>query len=161
QYDGRMATSRRVESLDLPELEPYRTLRRPESHLRQGIFVAEGERVVRRLVESGLEVVSFLLEPVWFERLFADYGRSLSEAQVFLAERRLLSTIVGFNLHQGVMAVAKVPAEPTLDRLPAEHLLVALDQLRVSENVGVIVRNAAAFGADAILVGERSASPWL
>ena len=47
-----------IMSLDLPELEPYRTMRRSETHRARQIFVAEGEKVVRRLLESPLPVVS-------------------------------------------------------------------------------------------------------
>ena len=50
-----------ISSLDLPELAPYRTLRRPFEHEEQGIFVAEGDKVVRRMLESHFGVVSVLL----------------------------------------------------------------------------------------------------
>ena len=47
-----------ISTLELPELAPYRTLRRPFEHEEQGIFVAEGDKVVRRLLESHFGVVS-------------------------------------------------------------------------------------------------------
>ncbi|MHB1051061.1 MAG: TrmH family RNA methyltransferase, partial [Bacteroidota bacterium] len=56
-----ISTLHHITSLDLPELETYRTLRRPMEHLQQGIFVAEGEKVVLRLLESGLTVRSLLI----------------------------------------------------------------------------------------------------
>jgi tRNA G18 (ribose-2'-O)-methylase SpoU len=152
----------RVSSLDLEELAPYRTLKRPLVHARLGIFVAEGEKVVRRLLESGLEVISLLLTPAWLDRLQGSgHLRGRERLKIFLAEGEVLQAIVGFNIHQGIMAIARVPAEISLEVLPEEHLLIALDGLRVSENVGVIVRNAAAFGAHAVLVGETSCSPYL
>ena len=156
------ARIQRVSSLELPELAPYRTLKRPIAHMQQGIFVAEGEKVVRRLLESGLEVISLLLTPDWLARL-ASTGHldRREDVTVFLAEEELLRKIVGCNIHQGVMAVAKVPAEGSPEALPPVHLLVALDGLRISENVGVIVRNSAAFGVQAMLVGETSCSPYL
>ena len=48
-----------------------------------------------------------------------------------------------------------------MKKLPTPHLLAALDGLVSAENVGVIVRNCAAFGVDALLVGETSSSPYL
>ena len=51
----------KISSFDSPELQPYATMRRPLEHEAQGIFVAEGEKVVRRLLESRFEVVSVLL----------------------------------------------------------------------------------------------------
>jgi len=154
---------REIQSLDLRELEPYRTLRRPQQHIAQGIFVAEGEKVVRRLLDSGLSVISILLTRAWLEAIRQIYSLELIE--IFVAEKNLLETIVGFPLHQGIMAVARVPQELALmelmNQLPKDFLLVAMDGIVSAENVGVIVRKAAAFGAHAIISGTNSSSPYL
>ena len=170
---------RTIISLDHPELAPYRTLRRPVEHMKQGLFVAEGEKVVRRLLSSDLTVISMLMTPEWFERLFpaheltthlpATPAKPINQTdgwiEIFLAEQMLLETIVGYNLHQGIMAISRVPEQLSLEqlipRVQVPHLLVALDGLVNSENVGVIVRNCGAFGVDAIIVGETSSSPYL
>ena len=59
----------KIEAFDLPELQPYRTMRRQHEHRQQGIFVAEGEKVVRRLLESSFGVVSVLLPEKWLREL--------------------------------------------------------------------------------------------
>ena len=64
-----MFRAREIHSFDLPELQPYRTMRRQWDHRQQGIFVAEGEKVVRRLLESRFEVVSVLLPRDWLLEL--------------------------------------------------------------------------------------------
>jgi tRNA G18 (ribose-2'-O)-methylase SpoU len=161
-----MLNIQHVTSLDLDELAPYRTLRRPQDHLQKGIFVAEGEKIVRRLVESDLSVLSMLMTPHWYQLLVADLQKFVMHPfTIYIAEKDLLETIVGFPLHQGIMAVAEVPQEHLLEdelRLaPLPYLLVALDGLVNAENVGVIIRNCAAFGVDAILVGETTSSPYL
>jgi len=154
----------RITSLDIPDLRPYKTLRRPQEHLDQGIFVAEGEKVVRRLLESGLQTISLLLTDEWLARISESYTRQLPP-DIFVAEKQLLETIVGFRMHQGIMAVGHVLREPSLDDLvDTSHtplLFVALDGLVFAENVGVVVRNCAAFGVQGILVAENSASPYL
>src|SRR5437867_6627625 len=119
-----------IASLDLPELQPYRTLRRPMDHIKQGIFIAEGEKVVRRLLTSNFTIVSMLMTPEWFELIFpfhhSDIGSSnpeaiakppdyLSPLMVFVGMKDLLQSIVGHDLHQGIMAIAKVPAQRTLE----------------------------------------------
>lgn len=181
---------REVTSLDLPELQPYRTLRRPHEHIRDGIFVAEGEKVVRRLLASDLIIISMLMTPQWHKSFFpneyqtSDIGlpadnhsqtpilhHSISgihselQSTVFIAEKSLIETIVGYNLHQGIMAVAQVPSPMKLEEMIAKfsepYIIVALDGLVNAENVGVIVRNCAAFGVDGIIVGENSSSPYL
>lgn len=158
-----------VTSLDLPGLQPYRTLRRPLDHIRAGIFVAEGAKVVQRLLESDLTILSLLLTPQWYEQLLAHDELSpetkANQPTIFIAEKELLETIVGFNLHQGIMAVANVPKERSLDdtvsTLSVPFLLVALDGLVNAENVGVVVRNCAGLGVDAVIAGETSSSPYL
>jgi len=157
---------RRVASLDMPALHPYLTLRRPHQHIEQGIFVAEGEKVVYRLLASDLFIESLLLTQEWYEQLARErLFVKESVPVVYIAEKPLLNTIVGYRLHQGIMAVAKVPEQKSLEktlvglRRPAS--LVALDGLMNSENVGAVVRNCAAFGVGAVVVGETSSSPYL
>jgi tRNA G18 (ribose-2'-O)-methylase SpoU len=154
-----------IVTLDERALEPYKTLRRPIEHERNGIFVAEGEKVVRRLLTSSLEVLSVLLTPEWLEEYRPILADHPGEYSVFVASKQLVETIVGYNLHQGIMAVAKIPALLTLPQAIAKShrpaLLVAVDGLTNAENLGVLVRNCAAFGVDALLVGETSSSPYL
>ncbi|HEX9615050.1 MAG TPA: hypothetical protein VGA55_06070, partial [Bacteroidota bacterium] len=104
-----------VTTLDLPELEPYRSLRRPLEHHRRGIFVAEGEKVVRRLLESNLRVHSTLMTRDWL----TVYGSLLEQrdVDVYVADKRLVESIVGFPLHQGIMAVAQVPENRSLPEI--------------------------------------------
>jgi tRNA G18 (ribose-2'-O)-methylase SpoU len=154
-----------IAALDLPGLEPYRSLRRSEEHERLGVFVAEGGGVVERLLDSDLEVVSALLSPRWLAALAARLAARHEEIRVFVGADELLSSIVGFHLHQGVMALARIPTAPpltsTLDRALRPRLVVALDRVANAENLGVIARSCAAFAVDALVVGETSSSPWL
>ena len=155
----------KITALDLPELAPYRTMRRPLEHERQGIFVAEGEKVVRRLLESRFEVVSVLLP-----EKHLDNFRPLLEARpenlnVYLADKKLLEQLIGFSMYQGVLAVGKIPPPASLDDIlsksPKPLLLVAVDALTSAENLGAVVRNCVAFGVQALIVGETSSSPFL
>jgi tRNA G18 (ribose-2'-O)-methylase SpoU len=151
-----------ADSLEDPALRPYRTLRRPLDHRAQGIFVAEGEKVVRRLLSSPLTVLSLLGTPERLERLAAD---SLLERDpqpaIYTADERLFRGIIGYHLHQCIMAVGKVPVDPDLPPGHGPRLLVALDGLQHAENVGIIVRNASAFGAAGVLSSRTGCSPYL
>ncbi|MCW5553829.1 MAG: RNA methyltransferase [Verrucomicrobiae bacterium] len=156
----------RIDSLDLPELSPYRTLKRPANHQAQGIFVAESEKVVRRLLASRFPVVSVLLPEKWlapFEPLLQARPENIP---VYVVEKKeTLEALIGFTMFQGVMAVGKIPAPVSLEEVLAEtpppRLFVAVDALANAENLGVLVRNCAAFGVQALLVGETSSSPFL
>ena len=155
-----------IESLDLPELAPYRTMKRPQGHREQGIFVAEGEKVARRLLESKFPVISVLLPEKWladFEPLLRARPEKLP---VFVVTGKdVLEKLVGFSMFQGVMAVGKIPAPTSLEEAlqlsSPPRLLVAVDALTNAENLGVLVRNCVAFNAQALLVGETCASPFL
>jgi tRNA G18 (ribose-2'-O)-methylase SpoU len=155
-----------VDSLDLPELAPYRTMRRQQEQREAGIFVAEGEKVVRRLLESELEVVSLLLPSKWAR----EYDELLSRRPektlpVFTADRKLLERLTGFSMYQGVLAVARVPKPANLADLfataPRPLLFLAVEGLSSAENLGGLVRSCAALGATGLIVGETCCSPWL
>jgi tRNA G18 (ribose-2'-O)-methylase SpoU len=155
----------KIDSFDLPDLQPYRTMRRQLEHRQQGIFVAEGEKVVRRLLESRLTVVSLLLPEKWFHELKPLLEKRPENVRVYVAERTLLETLTGFSMYQGLLAVAKVPTQPSLEaalqNTPRPHLLVAVDGLSSAENLGALVRNCAAFNVQALIIGETSTSPFL
>jgi tRNA G18 (ribose-2'-O)-methylase SpoU len=154
-----------ITDLEREELRPFRTLRRPREHFAEGIFVGEGERVFDRMLSRGVEVLSVLLTPDWFSAKRPDLERSAPHIPVFVAEHAILESIVGFHLHQGIMALGRRPETPGIEQLlenaPHPRLLLALDGLANAENVGVIVRNAVAFGVSGLIVGETSSSPYL
>ncbi|HEX9047520.1 MAG TPA: RNA methyltransferase, partial [Verrucomicrobiae bacterium] len=58
-----------------------------------------------------------------------------------------------------------IPEVLTLEKILAEsprpRLFAAVDGLTSAENIGLLVRNCAAFGTHALIVGETSSSPFL
>ena len=160
-----MYSSQKIDSFDLPELQPYRTMRRQHEHRQQGIFVAEGEKVVRRLLESRFTVVSVVLPEKWFRDLEPLLQARPEEIRVYIAEKPLLETLTGFSMYQGLLAVGKVPPQPSLEeviaRSPQPRLFIAADALSNAQNMGALVRNCAAFNTQALIVGETCSSPFL
>jgi tRNA G18 (ribose-2'-O)-methylase SpoU len=154
-----------VTTLDNPGLDPYRTLKRPLEHRKAGLFVAEGTRVVERFLESRFEAISILLTQHLFEQYQSSIERRREAITVYIAEKKLLETIVGFECHQGIMALGKVPGPRTmqqiLEQCTTPRLFVATDGITSAENTGVLARNCAACGVSALIAGERSADPWL
>jgi len=154
-----------ITTLENPDLAPYRTLRQSTDHFRQGMFIAEGEKVVLRLLESPLYVLSVLITTERLEQYDEFMSDRPENIKVFVGKKKLLDTIVGFDLHQGIMALGKIPIQASLDSVLSEskspYLFVAIDGLTNAENIGVLVRNCAAFGVQAVLVGETSSSPYL
>lgn len=160
-----MFTIQKIQSLDLPALQPYRTMRRQLEHRQAGIFVAEGEKVVRRLLESRWTVQSVLCPEKWAMELEPLLRARPEHVETFIAEKKLLETLTGFSMYQGLLAVGKIPEAPALltvlAQTPRPHLLAAVDSLSSAENLGALVRNCVAFQVDALLVGETCCSPFL
>jgi tRNA G18 (ribose-2'-O)-methylase SpoU len=154
-----------ITSTQHPDLQPYRTLRRPLEHQKQGIFVAEGEKVVRRLIECPLRIRSILLTAKWFETYEPLIAPRRETIDVYIAEKDLMETIVGFPLHKGIMAVAEIPEPATMEIIASARrrpfFFAAVDGIMNSENLGVIGRNCVSFGVQALLVGETSCDPYL
>ena len=131
---------------DLELFSRMRERRCPEGH-----FIGDGARVVRKMLARGA-VVKILCTPEW-----AKENSIPPEVQVHFAPREKLSEIVGYRVHHGVMALGRIPTVGP----PRGSLLLALDGLDNSENVGAILRTCAAFGVEGVLVGPSTASPWL
>ena len=155
----------RLDSIHDPRLAPYRTMKRQADHRRDGIFVAEGDKVVHRLLASDLTVLSVCLPEERLTALEPLLDSRPENVPVFVLPKAELEKLTGYAMYQGVLAVAKIPPACSLETLclPAfpPRLLGALDRINNSENVGAVVRNAAAFGAHGMLAGETSSSPFL
>ncbi|MDH7514384.1 MAG: RNA methyltransferase [Bacteroidota bacterium] len=135
-------------------------------HWREGFFVAEGEKVVRRLLSSGHKVVSLLLTSRWFETLRPILEeKHFGALDVFIAPDEMLESITGVPMHQKIMAVGNIPPNPSLEELSHPHsgtnIHVALEGIADAENMGMIVRNCAAFGVESLVTGRDSTHPYL
>ena len=71
-------------------------------------------------------------------------------------EAREIERLVGAGaVHQGIAVVADPLPEPDVAALSDAKLVVVLDQVTDPHNVGAVLRSAAAFGVDAVLLTER------
>lgn len=124
----------------------------------EGLFIAEGEKVIRRAVAAGYEVRSFLLEEKWLAAL-ADVVERV-DAPVHLASPETLESVTGYTVHRGALAaMSRKPLEPALDLARAASRLAVLEDVNDHTNVGAIFRGAAGLGIDAVLLSPRCADP--
>lgn len=146
-----------------PRADGYRALRARESG---EVLWAEGPTVVERLLASPLTTRSVLLTPALHERLgpaLAEHADRHPDAtvDVLLGERQVIQEIVGFDLHRGAMAIADRPvARPVAEVLAPARLVVAVEGVNDSENLGAIARSARGLGADALLLDPTCADPY-
>lgn len=154
-----------IDSFEGPDLQPYRTMKRDGEHRKKRIFVAEGDKVVVRMLESEFEVTSLLMPEKWVMELAPLIQARPEDIKIYTAERKLLEEMSGFSMYQGVLGVGRVPESiPLLSLLksrPQPYLFAAVEDLTNAENLGGLVRNCAAFGVTALLVGESCSSPYL
>jgi tRNA G18 (ribose-2'-O)-methylase SpoU len=118
-----------------------------------------------RKQSSARTVVSALLTPAWFAKLEPQLrARSEADLAIHIAEQKMLETITGYKLHQGALAVAKIPPQPNFETLlnssPRPLLLAAVEGIASAENLGAVVRSCAAFGTHFLIVGETCGSPF-
>jgi tRNA G18 (ribose-2'-O)-methylase SpoU len=156
-----------VTDADDPRLADYRALKERHLNAVSGRFVAESERVVRRLLASSLGVCSLLATPPRLRALEdALEARAGTEAAdfpvadfpIYVASQEVLDAIAGFHVHRGCLAIGERPATRALPA--AARGVVVLEDLVDVDNLGGIARNAAAFGADALVLSPRCADPF-
>jgi tRNA G18 (ribose-2'-O)-methylase SpoU len=157
-----MAELIEVADPDDPRLADYRDLRdvqlRTHLEAEHGLFLAEGEKVVRRAVEAGFAPRSFLMAPRWLDGL-ADVLAG-SDAPCFVLEERLAERVTGFHVHRGALASLERRPVPSLDEvLAGARQVLVLEDVVDHTNVGAIFRCGAAFGFDAVLLAPRCADP--
>lgn len=132
---------------------------------REGAFIAEGPKVIKALSKSDIRIFSCLTT-----RSFCSKHRQLlskfskGRIPVYLMPKSEIEKVVGFNFHQGIMAACRIPRrmspEEGLKRLKGPRLVVALNGVNDPENVGLIARNMAAFGAGAMVVDGKTHDPY-
>ena len=146
-----------IHDIDDPRLDPYRSLKTAKLHRKDGLFIAEGDKVVERLLASDYEVVSVLVS----EQRSAQYGRlSRSDLIMLVVKDKLASQLVGFKFHAGVMACGRRRPQPGLERLASGRLLVGCEQVDDPENLGSIVRLSAVFGVEGLILGPGCPDPF-
>ncbi|CAN5129127.1 RNA methyltransferase [soil metagenome] len=157
-----MAEIVHLQSADDTRLRDYVDLR--DVHLRKlleterGIFLAEGEKVVRRAVESGNTPRSFLMSPRWLEGL-ADV-LAAHDVPCYVLDDASIEALTGFHVHRGALAALERPELPAAaDVLAAARRVVVIEDVMDHTNVGAIFRSAAGLGFDAILLSPRCADP--
>jgi len=160
-----MLTVHSINDLGHPRLQPYLTFRQEARHREQGLFIAEGAKINRRLLESRIEVESLLLPEKWLEKLKSLIEARSESIDAFVAPKSELEKLMGVSMYQGVTGVGRIPAPPALSdiiqKIEGPGLIVAADGITGSDNAGTLARNGAAFGVHALLMGDTSCSAWL
>jgi TrmH family RNA methyltransferase len=142
-------------------------LRRAFTHMQmndetgEGAVGVEGVRLIEEAVRSGLR-----FQAVFFSEAGQSHAARLlpqiaSQVEVLLLPDDVFSSAISTESPQGVAALVKLkPAkfEDVLEQLPSAPLLLGVAGLQDPGNLGTTIRSAEAFGARAVLLGEKTVS---
>ncbi|TGL06957.1 TrmH family RNA methyltransferase [Leptospira levettii] len=138
-------------------LTDYSLLKSKESP--SDTFVADHEKTAVRLLLSDFEVQSvFCTDKYWQKHKDLITSKLQDEEKCFVADKFIFEETIGFHVHQGFMAVGKQKWAKEED---LTFPILILNAIVDSENIGSILRSAAAFGIQSVLFDTKSASPYL
>jgi tRNA G18 (ribose-2'-O)-methylase SpoU len=124
----------------------------------EGLFMAEGEKVIRRALAAGYPMRSMLLTPKW-----AEVMRDVTEATaapVYLVSPELAEQVTGYHVHRGALAaMGRLPLPAPAEVLAGAARVAVFEDVVDHTNLGAAFRNAAALGIDAVLLTPRCADP--
>lgn len=149
-----------IQSLDDSRLDVYRNLRKTNQNRHQDLCIAEGVTVVERLFCSDCEIHSVLVTDRKMEAFRATIPH---DVDVYAVTKELSTMLVGYTFHMGVLAAGyrQPPPEPS-SVLPdaGSSLVMFADRVIDQQNIGLLIRIASGFGADALVVANGSADPF-
>jgi tRNA G18 (ribose-2'-O)-methylase SpoU len=123
-----------------------------------GLFVAEGEKVIRRAAAAGYRVRSLLAteqKAAGLAGLVAACGGPAYVVPAPVAEQ-----LTGYHVHRGALAAMdRRPLPPVATVLAGVRTALILEDIVDHTNVGAIFRCAAALGVGAVIVSPRCADP--
>jgi tRNA G18 (ribose-2'-O)-methylase SpoU len=147
-----------------PRIEAYRDIRERDLVGRHRLFVAEGKVVLEKLLDSPRHrPESLLIAEHRLPALSDLVAKVPDKVPVFAVAQPVLDAIAGFPLHRGIVAIGRRTDTPDADALlgglPPQAIVLVLCAIANHDNMGGIFRNAAAFGADALLLDADCCDP--
>ncbi|MFN7026913.1 MAG: TrmH family RNA methyltransferase [Pseudorhizobium sp.] len=158
----------RINDADDPRVAEFQGIRERDLTGRHSRFIAEGTVVLRMLSAAHAQGGDFIAEKILLlENRVSGLADELAafppDVPVYVASAAVLDAIAGFHLHRGVLALGHRRRQPEagelIETLPETALVVVAAGISNHDNIGSIFRNAAAFGADAILLDETCCDP--
>ncbi|MEU6342620.1 RNA methyltransferase [Streptomyces sp. NPDC046977] len=155
-----------VDDPEDPRLHDYTSLTDVELRRRrepaEGLFIAEGEKVIRRAWQAGYGMRSMMLSAKW-----VDVMRDVIDAApapVYVVDPAVAERVTGYHVHRGALASMRrkelpEPRELLAGDRPGPRRVAVFEDIVDHANMGAAFRNAAALGVDAVLLTPRCADP--
>jgi tRNA G18 (ribose-2'-O)-methylase SpoU len=152
-----------IDSLEDARLAPFRDIRNRDPGDDGSRFIAEGRLVVERLLASDVVCDCILAQPDVHPDLIQQAERHVPEIDILLLERTLIRELVGYDFHRGVMAQGRRPQFRRFDGLKSNGVqptMIVVCGVDNPENIGGLMRTAAAFGVSRVAITSDSACPF-
>ena len=146
----------KVDDIEIEPLRVYQTLR-DNAFDDKNSFIADSPKVVNLLLQSNIEIKSILATQEYYEE-YSELIERKNIEQLFVADKKLMQSIVGHKIHHNCMAHGIRPTEQSLDELDDKILM--LDNITSTENVGSIARSMAGLGVFSYLLPSTSPHPY-
>lgn len=161
RYTSVMAQYFPISNTSDPRIAPYVSIReRDLTGATDGRFIVEGKVTLNILLtRSRFAVESLFLCETRLGPL-ADILRNVPDGvPIYTAPQGLMDQIVGYPIHRGILACARKGKALSLNDIKEAQTLLVLNNISNHDNVGAAFRNAAAFGADAVILDAQSCDP--
>lgn len=133
-----------------------RKLNRKKYRVKEQLFMIEGARAVRQVLENDIlnphslyfDASQSLVEEPYWEKMGSELTSYLVPGNDFL-------DISDTEHPQGVLAIFEIPAEQPVEEMASQNnIIVATDAIQDPGNLGTIIRTATWFGATGLLAGK-------
>jgi tRNA G18 (ribose-2'-O)-methylase SpoU len=145
-----------ITDIDIPELLIYQQLR-DNLFTKDNSFIADSSKVVNLLLETNIKIKSLLATQEYYHE-FKELIMSRDIPLLYVADKKLMQTIVGHKIHQNVMMHGTRPAQISINSL--DDNIIMLDNITSTENVGSIARSAAALGVNSYILPKQGPHPF-
>lgn len=176
KYEGQLAAPLfEVSQADDPAILDFRNIRERDLVRHHQKLIIEGKVVLQHLLLraeplSSIQLLKILVLENRLEGLLPLLKRVPKTTEIYVAKREIIDLIAGFPMHRGLLALAEYrnPCGTDLgssefdwlDYLPQSSLILVLSKISNHDNVGSIFRNAAAFGADFVVLDKECCHPF-
>lgn len=148
-------TDKRKGLLSRNTISQVRKLRQQKFRQQEGLFIAEGDKLVREFLEGPLEISQVYGLAGWIEA-----NRALLSCPFDVLSTKELGMISGLSTPNQVLALVNTPEYPAPEGETLHGMVLALDGIRDPGNLGTIIRTADWFGIGTILASNDTVECW-
>lgn len=160
---------------DDPAISDFRNIRERDLVRHHQKLIIEGKVVLQHLLLKpkqlpSIQLLKILVLENRLDGLLPLLALVPKTTEIYVAKREIMDLIAGFPMHRGLLALAdyRNPRRTDLvlsefdwlEHLPQNALILVLSKISNHDNVGSIFRNAAAFGADFVVLDKECCHPF-